>query len=149
MEARLMTAFDHERLRELVEHQRRVDPISPFDALALERELERAVLIDELELPADVVTMNSKLRVVDSDTGDALELRIVFPSSADVSRGRISVLAPVGLAMLGSRGGDDVIWRVPRRVRRFRIERVGYQPEASGDLKRLRARLRPERARAA
>lgn len=58
---------------------------------------------------------------------------LVFPSDADVEQGKISVLAPLGTAVLGFRRGDTFEWRMPSRVRRLQVEEVLYQPEAAGD----------------
>jgi regulator of nucleoside diphosphate kinase len=60
-------------------------------------------------------------------------LRLVFPSEADFDRGRVSILAPIGTALIGYRVGDTVEWKVPSGRRRLRIEEVLYQPEAAGD----------------
>lgn len=142
MEPILMTSYDHERLCELVEDSLRGDIQNRADIVALEQELERAVLVDESEFPTDVVTMNSKLLVIDIESNEELDLCIVFPPAADLAGGRISVLAPVGLAMLGSREGEEIAWKTPRGVRRLRVDHVKYQPEASGDLERLRTQFR-------
>jgi regulator of nucleoside diphosphate kinase len=133
MEPILMTPHDHDRLSYLAEQLTETTTIHDSEVKVLERELDRADVVEDAELPADVVTMNSELLLVDIDTQEALSLRVVFPRAADIERGWISVLAPVGLAVLGSREGDEITWRTPRRVRRFRIERVTYQPEANGD----------------
>jgi regulator of nucleoside diphosphate kinase len=58
---------------------------------------------------------------------------LVFPAEADYERGRLSVLAPIGMALLGYRAGETVEWKVPSGVRRLKIEQVLYQPEAAGD----------------
>lgn len=128
-----MTPYDHGRLLRLVETLDATSAAADPNLEALEDELARARVIDESDLPPDVVTMNSEVVVVDVDTREELRVRVVFPSAADIERGRISVLAPVGLAVLGSREGDELKWQTPSRIRRFRIERVTYQPEANGD----------------
>lgn len=133
MEPIWMTPHDHARLLRLVEQLDARSPVEDPNLEALEDELARARVVEEADLPADVVTMNSELVVVDVDTREELRVRVVFPSAADIERGRISVLAPVGLAVLGSREGDELKWQTPSRVRRFRIARVTYQPEADGE----------------
>lgn len=133
MEPILMTPYDHGRLLRLVEQLDGATAVVDPNLEALEDELARARVIDEADLPPDVVTMNSEVVVVDVDTREELHVRVVFPRAADIERGRISVLAPVGLAVLGSREGDELKWQTPSRIRHFRIERVTYQPEANGD----------------
>ena len=101
----------------------------------LMEDLDRADVVALRDIPADVVTMNSMVKLRDLDSGEEMMFTLVFPSSADISKGKISVLAPVGSAILGYKAGDIIRWKVPGRMRRLRIENVLYQPEAAGDLK--------------
>lgn len=128
----VMTPTDNARLHALLEQLAERDQIDPQSLEQLEEELARARIVDEAELPTDVVTMDTEVVVLDVDTGEEQRLRVVFPHMADVERGYISVLAPMGLAVLGCREGDEVTWRTPGRERRLRIHRVLYQPEAQG-----------------
>lgn len=96
----------------------------------LSAELERAQVLQPEQVAADVVTMHKLLRIVDLSTGTRQELTLVGPAEADVSARRISVLAPLGTALLGNREGDEVEWLMPGGVRRLRIESV--QPVHSG-----------------
>ena len=126
-----MTEFDVRRLDALFERLRlHVKP--PPTLTLLERELERAVVVKPDEVPATVVTMNSEVEVVDLDTGERRSLKLVFPAMAGIEAGRVSVLAPLGTALLGSRQGAQVAWQTPRGGRRLRVESVVYQPEAAG-----------------
>ena len=81
----------------------------------------------------NIFTMNSTVHLVDTRTGEKEAFTLVFPRDADIEQGRISVLAPVGTAILGYRAGDTFVWSVPGGERHLRIEAVTYQPEASGD----------------
>ncbi|HET7212837.1 MAG TPA: nucleoside diphosphate kinase regulator [Terriglobia bacterium] len=99
---------------------------------ALRRQLERAEVVAPAEIPADVVTMNSQVRVRDLGSGKVTVYTVVFPPDADFSRNRISILAPIGTALLGLRVGDVVEWKVPAGTRRLKVESVLYQPEAAG-----------------
>ncbi len=126
-----LTDFDVRRLDALSERIRR--QVSPPTTLsALERGLERAVVVKPEEVPASVVTMNSEVQVLDLDTQQRSTLTLVFPALARIEAGRVSVLAPLGTALLGSREGSTLAWPSPRGERRVRVERVVYQPEASG-----------------
>jgi regulator of nucleoside diphosphate kinase len=100
---------------------------------ALETELERAHAADPAEVPDDVVTMNSTVELRDLDTGEVETCTIVYPERADDALDRISVLAPIGTAILGCRIGDVVRVRVPSGRRRIRIEEIHFQPERAGD----------------
>jgi regulator of nucleoside diphosphate kinase len=83
-------------------------------------------------IPATVVTMNSEVEILDLDTNEKRCLTLVFPSLAGIEEGRVSVLAPLGTALLGSCEAAEVEWPTPRGTKRLRVERVIYQPEAAG-----------------
>lgn len=93
----------------------------------LKSELERALVVEAAEIPPDVITVNSRAWVVDLESYDRREYVLVLPAEADPAAGRISVLAPLGTALLGYREGDDVEWVMPGGLRRLRIEAV-FQP---------------------
>ena len=97
----------------------------------LEQELDRAQIVSPSQVPEDVVTMNSRVRVKDVETGEDKTYTLVFPRDADFAQGKISVLAPIGTAILGYRVGDVIEWRVPGGRRKLRVEEVMYQPEAA------------------
>ena len=99
----------------------------------LEEELEFAEIVPPKEIRPDVITMRSKVRLKDLDTGDEVEYSLVFPTEADSSEGKISILAPLGTAILGYKRGDTVEFQAPARLRRLKVLDVLYQPESSGD----------------
>jgi regulator of nucleoside diphosphate kinase len=99
---------------------------------ALEGELRRARVVRPSEVPRDVVTMHSTVRLRDLDAAESETYTLVYPSQADPENHCISVLAPVGTAILGYRVGDVVEWPVPAGTRRLRVEEVLYQPEREG-----------------
>jgi regulator of nucleoside diphosphate kinase len=92
--------------------------------LDLSDELERAQVVTEDEMPADVITLQSQVRVRDRETGMVSDYTIVSPAQGNVSSGHVSVLAPLGTALLGYREGDEVEWQMPGGVRRLWIESV-------------------------
>lgn len=96
-------------------------------------ELERAEVVLSKDVPPDVVTMNSKVILRDLNTSEEMTYVLVFPKDANINVGAISVLAPIGTAILGYAKGDVVEWLVPSGIRRIRIKKVLYQPEAAGD----------------
>lgn len=129
----LITEEDMARLRELV-RQGRTTARRDADHLAgLDQELARAEVIASEDVSADVVTMHSTVRVRDLDKRTSAVYTIVFPVDADLRRNRISVLAPVGTALIGYRAGDLVEWATPGGTKRLRIEEVLFQPEAAAD----------------
>ncbi len=100
----------------------------------LQAELRRAKIVGVREVTPDVVTMHSCVRVKDLYDDEALEISLVFPEEAEPDEGRISVVAPIGAAILGYQAGDTVQFRTPGGLRRLRIEEVLYQPEAAGQV---------------
>lgn len=99
---------------------------------ALQRELDRAVIVAPAAVGASVVTMNSHV-VCRDDRGATREVVIVYPKDADLATGRVSVLAPLGHALLGARVGDRVEIVGRGRSKFWTVEEVRYQPEAAGD----------------
>lgn len=98
----------------------------------LEQELSRATLVDSGHIYADVVTMNSRVVCLDEESGVRHEVELVYPHEADAARGRVSVLAPVGAALLGLSVGSAIEWPVPGgRTTRFLVLSVLFQPEAA------------------
>lgn len=128
----LITEEDMDRLRLLLDPGKMTVGRDQEQLEMLEGELERAQIVSPSRVPAEVVTMNSKVRVKDLDTGKDATYTLVFPRDADFTQGKISVLAPVGTALLGYRTGDVIEWRVPGGRRTLRVEEILFQPEAAG-----------------
>ena len=129
----VITEFDRHRLEGLLALLRARSPQDSAYLEELEEELERAEVVEPAQVPADVVTMNSEVLLSDLDTGEQRGVTLVFPGAAETKASRISVLAPMGLALLGGREKEELSWQTPSRVRRLRIDRVLFQPEASGN----------------
>jgi regulator of nucleoside diphosphate kinase len=119
-----ISSSDYNRLLTLVDSAR-LDRRIPAESLdLLERELSRALIVDSSQLPEDVVAMNSTVWFRELDSDEIEKYTLVYPAEADVIHDRISVLAPIGTALLGYRTGDIVQWRVPSGKRRFQIVNV-------------------------
>jgi regulator of nucleoside diphosphate kinase len=129
-----ITPADHQRLRDLIEIQRNASRRLPDSIKALEAELNRAIVTDSAEKQNDVITLNSKAKLRDEETGEIMEWQLVLPSQANVEEGKISILAPLGTAMLGYRTGDVFEWEVPDGIRRIRVEAVLYHPPQASSL---------------
>jgi len=127
----VITEADYVRLQRLVESSRVFRQRDAKHLDDLEQELERAAIMKAAEVPSDVVTMNSRVRVKDLNSGRITTYQIVFPREADIARNRISVLAPIGTGLLGYSAGTTIEWQVPSGMRRFRILEVEYQPETA------------------
>ncbi|BDU15983.1 nucleoside diphosphate kinase regulator [Lysobacter auxotrophicus] len=129
----LMSRLDVERIESLLESP----AAQNVDTSALEAELERATIIEPAQMPPDVITMNSTARFVEETSGEERELTLVFPRDADGSAEKVSILAPVGSALLGLHVGDSIEWPLPGgRTIRLRVLSIRYQPEAAGELHR-------------
>lgn len=134
----VVTDLDARRLRVLLDRRGETSSVDQVHLQKLQAELERARVLLWAEMPTDVVTMHSEVRVLDLESGERSDYTLVFPREADVSARRISVVAPLGTALLGFREGDTVEWMMPGGIRRLRIERV-HQPAAGEAQARARA----------
>ena len=124
----LVTDQDYERLVLLLQNTN-----SPL-AAALEEELGRATIVAQKEIPPDIVTMNSTVAFKALETDKESEITLVYPKDADVTKACISVLAPVGVALLGLRIGQEIEWPMPNGERRhLKVTGIKFQPEAAGD----------------
>lgn len=94
----------------------------------LREELDRAAVIDPAAFPADVVTMESTVQYEDLGSGEIEEYIITFPDRADIEKKRVSILAPIGTALIGCRVGDIVNWSTPGGVRQLKVRRVTPRP---------------------
>jgi len=128
-----ITEFDKKRLEELIAVAEEFGGHDRKDLEALAGELAQAEVVSSKDVPPDVVTMNSKVVLRDIDTSEEMTYVLVFPSDANIDAGAISILAPVGTAILGYAKGDVIEWRVPSGMRRIGIKEILYQPEAAGD----------------
>jgi len=119
----VITGADAARLRALLASRRHAER-DLRHLQRLDQELARAQVVDAAEAPRGVVTLYSRVRVLDLGNGERLDLTLVLPSEADLSRGRVSVLAPLGTALVGYREGDTVEWDMPGGRRRLHVETV-------------------------
>jgi len=128
----VLTEPDHEQLTRLIASSRAQCHLDVERLEDLQNELDRAIVVKPSRVPPEVVTMNSRIRIRDLNSGGEFTYQVVFPRGADMAKNRISVLAPIGTALLGERAGSIVEWQVPSGMRRFRILDVEFQPEADG-----------------
>jgi regulator of nucleoside diphosphate kinase len=133
----VVTRTDVERLKQLVETARGRRRREELHLMALAEELENAEVVEADSVPEDVVTMRSRVRVLDMLNGGTSTYTICYPIEADIDTGRLSVLAPIGTALLGYREGDVVEWPAPGGVRVLKIEKVLHQPEAAARPRRV------------
>lgn len=128
-----ITEFDLQRLKMLLREAQYTEYRGSECLDELQTELERAQIVESHAVSQEVVTMNSTVVLLDLMTGEEETYTLVFPEDADIGRGKISVLAPIGTAMLGYEVGDIFEWKVPAGERRLQVKQILYQPEAAGD----------------
>jgi regulator of nucleoside diphosphate kinase len=123
-----ITQFDNDRLMKLLENKK---PHDEFDK-ALLAELERGEIIEPRDAPPDIVTMNSKVRFKD-EQGEDWEFWLVFPEDASLPDHKISILSPIGCALIGYKKGDKITLPTPKGRRELTIEEIIHQPEREGN----------------
>ena len=127
-----ITQVDAEKLRKLLWDAGSTDYRGSEYLKKLRQELERAEVVDPKLTPPDVITMNSTAVLEDIDASEEMVYTLVFPEDADISQGKISILAPIGTGMLGYRVGDIFEWDTPAGRVKIRVKALTYQPEAAG-----------------
>lgn len=131
----VITSYDLERLNRQIESfaASREFPQDAEYIKTLKAELDRASVVEPTEIPQDTITMNSRVRIQDPETGTCREYTLVFPQDADPAERKVSILAPLGTALIGYRVGDIIDFKAPAGVRRMKVVEILYQPEAAGD----------------
>jgi regulator of nucleoside diphosphate kinase len=129
----MVTQENHARLSDLLSVHSRPATQDHEHLSQFRREIERALIVPSSLVDPDVITMNSRVKVRELDTASATVYTLVYPEEADASRGRVSVLAPLGAALLGFREGDIIAWETPGGMKRWKVELLLYQPEAAGE----------------
>jgi regulator of nucleoside diphosphate kinase len=126
--ARVLTELDHVRISKLLKH-----PGMAF-AAELESVIDNAELVSSHDAPPNLVTMNSRVLIADELMGEDRTLTLCYPPDADPNQGFVSVLSPVGTALLGLYEGQMAHWAAPNGAQASaKILKVLFQPEESGD----------------
>ena len=102
-------------------------------AQALNEELDRAEILPPNAIPADVVTMNSEVKISFLNNNNTVKFKIVYPEEANIRENKISIFSPIATALLGYRTGMEVEWMVPAGLTKIHIDEILYQPEAAGN----------------
>ncbi len=128
-----ITELDYVRLRNLIntEMENRTAELNNLEVL--DSEIQRARKVDSRSITPEYVTMNSMIELTDLGTDRSMKLKLVYPKESNYREGRISILSPLGSALLGYRVGDTVTFEAPGGPREIRIDKILYQPEANGD----------------
>lgn len=126
-----ITQIDKARLKKLIDDILYDKTKMDKTLIALNREISRAQVVDIEKLPQNVITMNSKALL--HLNGEEMEVSLVYPNEANVAEDKLSILSPIGTAILGYSEGDNIKWEVPSGTAAINIKKILYQPEAAGD----------------
>ncbi|MFO7658464.1 MAG: GreA/GreB family elongation factor [Bacteroidales bacterium] len=129
----LITELDYVRLCNLINSVKDQKNVEFRNIDMLGTEIKRAKRVDSKEITPEFITMNSIIEVTDMDTNKLMTLKLVYPQDADFRKGYISVLSPLGSALLGYKKGDIIAFEVPAGEKKVKINNVIYQPEANGE----------------
>lgn len=129
-----ITGQDKERLLKLIHGDIDLKEKNKPYIQDLELELEKAAVVDPGSIPADVITMNTKVLLRFDDTLEDMVYTLVYPSDSAIKENRLSVLSPIGTALLGYKAGDVIQWKIPDGAVRIEVKEILYQPEAAGDM---------------
>jgi len=124
-----ITDNDMKRLKELIIE---ADNKDKKYLRELEDELDKGEVVNSRDIPDNIITMNSKVRLRDINTQKEMICWLVFPDDSNADQGKISILAPIGTALLGYKVGDIIEWEVPAGLTKLKVEEILYQPEAAG-----------------
>jgi len=129
----IISEKDALRLRERIHHFRQSSNNYTKEINNLTKELSRAQLVEPTQVPVDVVTMHSVVKLKYLQSNQEIKMEIVYPEEADIKKNKISIFAPIATALLGYRKGDVIDWMVPSGKVKIQIDDILYQPEAAGD----------------
>jgi len=132
MKTKLITLVDYHRLLSRLNWVPSVDNLSVMEK-ELYITLQTAKTISQHNVPKTVITMNSTVRLRELLSQNEIELTITYPGNENCRKNRISILSPIGIALIGQQKGNQVSWKVPGGLGHFQIIDIPYQPEAAGD----------------
>lgn len=128
-----MSRLDYTRIMKSIDDAKSQKTIKADEAEKLINELKSAKIVDPQDVPVDIVTMNSVVKVSFLNTKKEIQFQIVYPDQANFRENKISIFSPVATALIGYKVGDEIEWMVPSGMTKIRIDKIIYQPEAAGD----------------
>lgn len=129
----IVNRLDYIRIQKQINEARLKKTIDSVEAEKLLNELNSATIVNPNEIPGDVVTMNSVVKISFADSEKQLEFKIVYPDEANFKEKKVSIFSPVATALIGYKVGDLIEWMVPGGPTKIRIDEIVYQPESAGD----------------
>jgi len=132
MTNRIISLLDYQRLKLRIGQIKPDSQVSSSQLITLVRGVNSATLLDPTNIPANVVTMHTRVKLSYPDSQKTVSLQIVYPEEADSTQSKVSVLAPIATALLGRKVNDLVCLLTPYGTVRVKIDYILYQPEAAG-----------------
>ena len=129
----IVSSLDYIRIQKQINEAKQKKTIDAAEAEKLINELNSATILNPHEIPGDVVTMNSVVKVSFPEGGKQVEFKIVYPEDANFKEKKVSIFSPIATALIGFRVGDSIEWMVPGGLTKIKIDEIIYQPEAAGD----------------
>jgi regulator of nucleoside diphosphate kinase len=129
----ILNKLDFSRINICIYEAKRLSKIGVNEVENLLSELQSAKVVEPHEIPRDVVTMNSIVKVSFLNTNKSIQFQIVYPDQANIREKKISIFSPVATALIGYKVDDEIEWIVPLGKTKLRIDEIIYQPEAAGD----------------
>ncbi len=129
----IVTRLDYARIKKSVNDAKQLNTINKVEAEKLLNELSSAEIVEPEAIPADVVTMNSIVKLNFLNTNKVVQFQIVYPDKANIKENKISIFSPIATALIGYKVQDEIEWVVPAGLTKIKIEEIVYQPEAAGD----------------
>ena len=129
----IMNRLDYVRIKKWISDAKQSKTLSDTESAKLLNELESAEIMDAHNIPPEVVTMNSVVKLTFQNNNKQVQFQLVYPDQANVKENKISIFSPVATALIGYKAGDIIEWIVPSGLTKIKIEDIIYQPEAAGD----------------
>ncbi len=129
----ILNRLDYLRIKKCISDAKQFKSISASEEETLLKELNSAKIVEPQEIPDNVVTMNSIVRISFLNTNKQVEFQIVYPNQANLKDNKISIFSPIATALIGYKIKDEIEWIVPAGLTKIRIDKIIYQPEASGN----------------
>lgn len=129
----ILNRLDFSRIHKCISDAKKTNAIGINEAEILLNELHSAEIVEPEEIPGDVVTMNSIVKIRFLNSNKSIQIQIVYPDEANIKENKLSIFSPVATALLGYRVGDEIEWIVPLGLTKLKIDEIVYQPEAAGN----------------
>ncbi|MBX7202432.1 MAG: nucleoside diphosphate kinase regulator [Bacteroidia bacterium] len=129
----IISRLDSARIKKCINDAKSNKTISLAEAEKLMVELNNAKIVEPKDVPSDVVTMNSIVKLSFANNNKQIQFQIVYPDQAQLKENKISIFSPIATALIGYKKNDEVEWIVPGGLTKIKIEEIIYQPEAAGD----------------